>query len=495
MKKNFLRRSVAVAAAISLIFSNTASAGTWYQNAGNWFAKDEKSGKNLTGWYQDDKKDWYYLEPSSEGKFNGALRSGWLPSGKDWFFLNPIHDGLFGKMFVNTWVWVDGYCYYFDANGKMISGTKTPDGYMVNKNGQWTENGVVQYVPGKGIITKQSNIDSVSFDSDSTDGNYSGNYSENGNNGGTNNGNHDNNGENSDNTGSDTGKQQVTLTVKYMDADTNEILDMRVLIGKPLEKTEIEQLEFGGYTVCDGQPIQATFAETDREVYVLYRKNIFKGSINIQYIDISNNKFIGQKSVTGRVGDTYIAHIPAFEGYKAITEKEEVLTIDIVKFPYKHEDDPIELTGLTGLKKLYLRGIGTDTIDLTDLEQLEELKLDDIPVKELDFSQCTNLKKLTLIETQVKHLDISNNLKLKPNKLELISNRTWSFTGNGEICPRGSWYKNPYELNPVPVSECARGETIYSRYFWMYYGGGANLKSNAQKDTAMTPSNAMKISD
>ena len=174
---------------------------------------------------------------------------------------------------------------------------------------------------------------------------------------------------------------------------------------------------------------------------------------------------------------------------------DELETIDIVKFPYKHEDDPIELTGLTGLKKLYLRGIGTDTIDLTDLEQLEELKLDDIPVKELDFSQCTNLKKLTLIETQVKHLDISNNLKLKPNKLELISNRTWSFTGNGEICPRGSWYKNPYELNPVPVSECARGETIYSRYFWMYYGGGANLKSNAQKDTAMTPSNAMKISD
>ena len=91
MKKKLLRRSVAMAAAISLIFSSTASAA-WYQNAGNWFVKDEKSGKNLTGWYQDDKKDWYYLEPSTEGQFNGALRAGWLPSGKDWYFLNPLHD-------------------------------------------------------------------------------------------------------------------------------------------------------------------------------------------------------------------------------------------------------------------------------------------------------------------------------------------------------------------------------------------------------------------
>lgn len=309
MKKKLLRRSVAMAAAISLILSNTANAGTWYQNTGNWFVKDEKSGKNLTGWYQDDKRDWYYLEPSKEGKFNGALRSGWLPSGNDWFFLNPVHDGSFGKMFANTWVWIDGYCYYFDASGKMLSGTKTPDGYTVNRNGQWTENGVIQYVTGKGIITKKSNIDTGSSDADSSSGSQ----------GGT-----GNNGNGSE--GSDTGKQQVTLTIKYMDADTNEILDTRVLSGKTGESAKLEHLEIGGYTIVDNQPISAVFAAKNTEVYVLYRKVLLSGEIIIRYVDCENNQVIAVNTVSGRIDDTYIVHVPVIDGYKAMTDEDQIVT-------------------------------------------------------------------------------------------------------------------------------------------------------------------------
>lgn len=321
MRKELLKRSVAIAAAISMIFSNTASAGVWQQKAGNWFVKDEKSGKNLTGWYQDEKKDWYYLEPSTEGEFNGALRAGWLPAGKDWYFLNPIHDGSFGRMFGNTWLWVDGYCYYFDASGKMLAGTKTPDGYTVNGNGQWTVNGVVQYVPGKGIITKKANSNSGSSGSGSSSGSHSGNHGGSGsngaNNGGTNSG---------GNTGSDTENQQVTLTVKYMDADTKEILDTRVLTGKNGEKVDIEAVEIGGYSVCDGQPASFTFSENDAEIYVLYRKTLLVGGIEIRYVNKENNEIIAVNSVSGKIGETYIVHIPAIDGYKAVTKDEEILT-------------------------------------------------------------------------------------------------------------------------------------------------------------------------
>ena len=38
----------------------------------------------------------------------------------------------------------------------MYSSCETPDGYTINQAGQWTVNGVVQYIAGKGIQTKQS---------------------------------------------------------------------------------------------------------------------------------------------------------------------------------------------------------------------------------------------------------------------------------------------------------------------------------------------------
>lgn len=36
---------------------------------------------------------------------------------------------------------VDGYWYYVDDSGKFLSNTKTPDGYTLDKNGRWVNNG------------------------------------------------------------------------------------------------------------------------------------------------------------------------------------------------------------------------------------------------------------------------------------------------------------------------------------------------------------------
>lgn len=317
MKKNLLKRGIAVAAAISLLFADTANAGVWYQRSGSWFVKDEASGKDLSGWYQDEKKDWYYLEPSADGIYHGALRAGWLPLGRDWYFLNPVHDGYFGRAFLNTWLWIDGYCYCFDENGKMYSSCETPDGYTVNQAGQWTVNGVVQYIAGKGIQTKQSGS---GFNSGS-----SGDHSSGG----------------SESNSESTQTNSVKVTVHYQDADTGEILETRVLSGKTGEKVSIDHPDFGGYKVLDGQPVEVSFGSRDTEVTVLYRKTLFVGGIRIQYVDTENQKILAEKTVSGRLGEIYIAHVAAIDGYKAQTEEDLVLTFSEREQTAKIEYRPI----------------------------------------------------------------------------------------------------------------------------------------------------------
>ena len=49
-----------------------------------------------------------------------------------------------GTYYMNQWAWINGRCYYFDENGVSLTDTVTPDGYQVNGDGQWIENGEVQ---------------------------------------------------------------------------------------------------------------------------------------------------------------------------------------------------------------------------------------------------------------------------------------------------------------------------------------------------------------
>lgn len=69
----------------------------------------------------------------------------WEKDANGWFWVND--DGTYPQ---NTWQWLDGNrdgiaeCYYFDASGYCITGTVTPDGYLVDENGSWILNGTVQ---------------------------------------------------------------------------------------------------------------------------------------------------------------------------------------------------------------------------------------------------------------------------------------------------------------------------------------------------------------
>lgn len=60
-----------------------------------------------------------------------------------WWYLND--DGSFAK----GWQWIDGNqdgiaeSYYFDNDGWCLMNTMTPDGYKVNANGAWVQDGNV----------------------------------------------------------------------------------------------------------------------------------------------------------------------------------------------------------------------------------------------------------------------------------------------------------------------------------------------------------------
>ena len=65
---------------------------------------------------------------------------GWKQTNGTWQYVKDAS----GSVYSNGWQWIDDKCYYFDANGNMLSNTSTPDGYYVNGDGQWVYQNVVQ---------------------------------------------------------------------------------------------------------------------------------------------------------------------------------------------------------------------------------------------------------------------------------------------------------------------------------------------------------------
>lgn len=75
----------------------------------------------------------------------GIWRTGAEANGNRWWY--DDEDGTYA---VSEWRWLDGNqdgiaeCYAFDSNGWMYADTTTPDGYVVNADGAWTVDGIVQ---------------------------------------------------------------------------------------------------------------------------------------------------------------------------------------------------------------------------------------------------------------------------------------------------------------------------------------------------------------
>lgn len=157
VRKGFKNLAIGMAACMMLSQNFPALAlenteGKWQMEEKAWTFVNAK-GEKQKGWIVSEGA-WYLLKEDS-----GILQSGWWksPSGK-WFFFHTAHDGSFGRL-CTGWQWIDGYCYYFEDQdsahlGELLTaGAK--DGYSVDEDGRWVENGKPVYEQGKGLLSKE----------------------------------------------------------------------------------------------------------------------------------------------------------------------------------------------------------------------------------------------------------------------------------------------------------------------------------------------------
>lgn len=173
-------------------------------------------------------------------------------------------------------------------------------------------NGVVQYVPGKGIITKQE-VRTGGGTRRSGGGSSSG-------------GNHGGSGDNSGDTGNQ--KEKTKITVLYKEWESDKVLDTVSYEGTEGDKITLEWRQFTGYTLCAGQPQEAVFGKEDSTVTIYYLKNSDSGKIIVQCVEKESGKLLAQKEVVGEVGERYVVQYPAYSGYKLLDEEQKVLVFE-----------------------------------------------------------------------------------------------------------------------------------------------------------------------
>ena len=97
---------------------------------GSWaYYVDGELGR--TAWLHDSDGQWYYMRDS-------VMQVGWFRDADGaWYYLEERHNGHFGAMLRSAWVKSGGAWYYLGADGALLRGTITPDGYRVDANGRW----------------------------------------------------------------------------------------------------------------------------------------------------------------------------------------------------------------------------------------------------------------------------------------------------------------------------------------------------------------------
>ena len=121
------------------------SNGEWVKDEKGWWYKRQDGSYPKSSWgYEayNGKSYWYYFLDS------GYMATGWVDLDGSKYYLFPGSDGWMGRM-LTGWQWIDGYCYYFGTDsgnneGHLYRNGKTPDGYQVDNEGRWIENGVLQ---------------------------------------------------------------------------------------------------------------------------------------------------------------------------------------------------------------------------------------------------------------------------------------------------------------------------------------------------------------
>ena len=146
-----MKRKIAVVLALCLLItvslanSNSfAAGGSWKSDSSGWWY-EYSDGSYAMGWTEIDGYWYYFLGNgymdyseyrdgcwlNADGTWNTAYSGGyWASDSTGWWYTDAS-----GWYPVNTWLWIDGSCYYFKASGYMAV-DETIDGYYVDASGK-----------------------------------------------------------------------------------------------------------------------------------------------------------------------------------------------------------------------------------------------------------------------------------------------------------------------------------------------------------------------
>ena len=91
-----------------------------------------------------------------------SFAAGWQHDNNGWWYGTNADNSTW---YQNGWHWIDGdgdgvaECYFFDGHGYIFQGTITPDGYTVNADGAWVQDGTVQTQQAQSAVQPQAQGD------------------------------------------------------------------------------------------------------------------------------------------------------------------------------------------------------------------------------------------------------------------------------------------------------------------------------------------------
>ena len=139
MKTSILRQD------ISKYYPDRQVKSGWVQEGGKWYYY--QNNVKTTGW-QKVGPTWYYMDANGVMQtgwitlggtkyllrdWGGMAANGWYQIGGKWYYFNS-----WGGMEKNSWIYgLKKKWYYVGSDGAMLTNTRTPDGYRVDRNGVW----------------------------------------------------------------------------------------------------------------------------------------------------------------------------------------------------------------------------------------------------------------------------------------------------------------------------------------------------------------------
>ena len=131
MKRDFLKRIIAMSIMVSTVLMPISANAEWKQDSNGWW--NTEGGSWSVGW-RNINNNWYYFNPST-----GYMQTGWINDNGTWYFASQ--DGAMKTGWIND----NGTWYFTNQDGTMQTGTVEVDGniYCLANNGAMLKGNVM----------------------------------------------------------------------------------------------------------------------------------------------------------------------------------------------------------------------------------------------------------------------------------------------------------------------------------------------------------------